>query len=106
MVYEITITCPRPQRPDEISDRMWTANLDRLGFVVGGKWYKDTDTIRAVLDVKSDEGRITEGYRYRTKDSSWAIEQALRWWRGEMWLLLNQEERRWDQPIEVSCIAI
>lgn len=68
MVYEVTIKCPAPPKPDGMSDRIWRANVERLGFVLGGDWLMGLRSLKAVLSVVGDEGRVLDGYVYRRKD--------------------------------------
>jgi hypothetical protein len=102
VIYEVTIKCPTPSKPEEMADLTWAANIERLGFVVGGDWTIGLRTARVVLLVGSDGRRINDIYTYRYKDTSWAIEQALRAWRTEMRLLVGAERHEWPYPLQVS----
>jgi len=102
MHYKVTIKCSAPPKPEAMTDRTWLSHISRLGFVLGGDWVMGLRTLRAVIRVESDDRKIIEGYTYRHKDSTWAIEQALRCWRTELRLLLDVEEHDYTFPLTIS----
>lgn len=102
MNYQVTIKHPTPVKPESMTDRAWQANIARLGFVVGGAWIVGFSTTKSVWRVESDGRKISHGYIYRNKDTSWAIEQALGWWRSEIRLLLGAEEYEWLHSVQAS----
>lgn len=105
-MYEVTIKCPTPAKPEGMTDRMWLANIKRLGFVLGGDWVVGVRSTKAVWRVESDGRKIVEGFIYRNKDTTWAIEQALRWWRAEIRLLLDTEELDWQYGVTASARSV
>lgn len=91
VIYEVVIVCPRPRCPEGMSERVYAMRLEKLGYLYRAEWEVLPRTLRTTFRIESDGALVyVNGEMRREKDATWAIECALRSWRGEMGILVGE----------------